>query len=188
MDEKGWDYGEDDEELLEYAMHPTQYEDFKSGKAKKVFLEDLQKRKEGALVDQSQASATPQPVYNLQPKVLNLDVNGEKFKVSVSYDENETITAFLGISLLCGVIAFVFLWIYNISFNSNFRKDKDLIKFITSRSVLLFAMMFSGFHLVFMGVKGWLNPAGWQAGIPPISLIAFTFFAIGFIINLAGRK
>ena len=35
MDEKGWDYGEDDEELLEYAMHPTQYEDFKSGKAKK---------------------------------------------------------------------------------------------------------------------------------------------------------
>jgi len=92
MDEKGWDYGEDDEELFEYAMHPTQYEDFKSGKAKQRFLEDLQKRKESSTVDQEQASTAPQPVYNLQPKVLNLDVNGEKFKVSVSYDENETIT------------------------------------------------------------------------------------------------
>jgi hypothetical protein len=104
------------------------------------------------------------------------------------FDENGTVTAFMGISLLNGVLAFVFLWMYNISFNSNFRKDKDLIEFITSRNVLLFAMAFSGFHLVFMGVKGWLNPAGWQAGIPPISLVAFAFFAIGFLINLVGRK
>ena len=92
MDEKGWDYGEDDEELMEYAMHPSQYEDYKSGKAKKNFLEDLQKRKESEAIVQSQPTATPQPIYDLQPKVLNLDVNGEKFKVSVSYDENETIT------------------------------------------------------------------------------------------------
>lgn len=104
------------------------------------------------------------------------------------FDENGTITAFLGLSLLGGVISFVFLWMYNISFSSNFRKDKDLINFITSRKVLLIAMIFSGFHLLFIGVKGWLNPAGWIAGIPPISLVAFTLFALGYLINLTGRK
>ena len=31
---KGWDTGQDDEELFEYAMHPSQYEAYKSGKAK----------------------------------------------------------------------------------------------------------------------------------------------------------
>jgi len=43
-------------------------------------------------------------------------------------------------------------------------------------------------HLLFMGYKGWMNPAGWHAGIPPISLIAFVAFLIGYMINLIGRK
>lgn len=50
MEENGWERGEDDEELLEFAMHETQYRDYKSGAAKKRFLADLQaaKDKEGA--------------------------------------------------------------------------------------------------------------------------------------------
>ncbi len=50
MDEKGWDYGEDDEELFELAMHERQYLDYRSGIAKERFnkeLEDL-KAKAGA--------------------------------------------------------------------------------------------------------------------------------------------
>ena len=43
MDENGWDYGEDDEELFEFAMHERQYRDFKSGLAKKRFEEELEK-------------------------------------------------------------------------------------------------------------------------------------------------
>ena len=43
MDENGWDYGKDDEELFELAMHPEQYRNYKSGQAKKNFLSDLQK-------------------------------------------------------------------------------------------------------------------------------------------------
>ena len=31
MDENGWDYGQDDEELFELAMHPEQYRNYKSG-------------------------------------------------------------------------------------------------------------------------------------------------------------
>ena len=49
MDENGWDYGQDEEELFELAMHPEQYRNYKSGQAKKNFLADLQKAKDAAL-------------------------------------------------------------------------------------------------------------------------------------------
>ncbi len=46
MEEKGWDVGEDEEELFEYAMHPTQYIDYKSGAAKKNFERELEAKKQ----------------------------------------------------------------------------------------------------------------------------------------------
>ena len=49
MDDNGWDYGEDDEELFELAMHDRQYRDYKSGIAKKRFLDDLQRAKDAAM-------------------------------------------------------------------------------------------------------------------------------------------
>ena len=49
MDENGWDYGKDNEELFELAMHPEQYRAFKSGQAKKQFQADLQKAKDAKL-------------------------------------------------------------------------------------------------------------------------------------------
>ena len=49
MDENGWDYGQDDEELFELAMHPEQYRNYKSGQAKKNFLADLQKAKDARM-------------------------------------------------------------------------------------------------------------------------------------------
>ena len=48
MDENGWDYGQDDEELFELAMHDRQYRDYKSGLAKERFNSDLEKAKEVA--------------------------------------------------------------------------------------------------------------------------------------------
>lgn len=48
MEENGWERGEDDEELVEFAMHETQYRDYKSGAAKKRFLADLQAAKDKA--------------------------------------------------------------------------------------------------------------------------------------------
>lgn len=48
MDENGWDYGQDDEELFELAMHDRQYRDYKSGLAKERFKADLEKEKEKA--------------------------------------------------------------------------------------------------------------------------------------------
>lgn len=104
------------------------------------------------------------------------------------FEQNGTMTLITGLSMIGGVLAFIFLWIYNVSFNAAFRKDKDLISFITSRKVLLSAMLFSGAHLIFIGYNGWLNPGGWLGGLPPISLIAFTFFFVGYMINLFGRE
>ena len=49
MEENGWEYGPDDEELYELAMHPEQYRPFKSGMAKKNLLADIQKMKDKKL-------------------------------------------------------------------------------------------------------------------------------------------
>ncbi|MFC2265815.1 MAG: oxaloacetate decarboxylase, partial [Prevotella conceptionensis] len=49
MDDNGWEYGQDDEELFELAMHPEQYRNYKSGQAKKNFLADLQKAKDAKM-------------------------------------------------------------------------------------------------------------------------------------------
>ena len=60
MDENGWEYGKDDEELFELAMHPEQYRNYKSGQAKKNMLADLQKAKDaqlGAKVSPEEAAA-----------------------------------------------------------------------------------------------------------------------------------
>ncbi|NDV69123.1 biotin/lipoyl-containing protein [Dysgonomonas sp. 25] len=48
MDELGWEYGEDDEELFEFAMHDRQYRDYKSGLAKERFNKELEAAKEKA--------------------------------------------------------------------------------------------------------------------------------------------
>ena len=46
MQKNGWERGEDDEELFEFAMHESQYRDYKSGVAKERFLKDLQAAKD----------------------------------------------------------------------------------------------------------------------------------------------
>jgi len=104
------------------------------------------------------------------------------------FEADGTLTLLAGLSMLGGVLAFVVLWAYNLSFQTFLREDQAFIRFITSRNFLLFAMIFAGAHLVFMGYEGWLNPSGWQGGIPPVSLVAFAFFAAGYVVNLFGRK
>lgn len=42
MEENGWERGQDDEELFEFAMHEKQYRDYKSGAAKERFDKELE--------------------------------------------------------------------------------------------------------------------------------------------------
>ena len=78
MDEKGWEYGPDDEELFEYAMHPPQYEDYKSGKAEAKFKEALEKKR-----NESQLSIGD--VEN-RPKTVSIEVDGKKYEVKLDWE------------------------------------------------------------------------------------------------------
>lgn len=81
MDENGWDYGQDDEELLEFAMHERQYRDYKSGVAKERFNADLEKEKEKA--------GAPIVVVRPVVEVPNFDVE----EVSKKYPNSQPIQA-----------------------------------------------------------------------------------------------
>ena len=102
--------------------------------------------------------------------------------------EDGTLTMLGGLSMLAGIIAFVILWGYNMSFQTFLREDKAFIQFITSRKFLIVALLFGALHIIFMGYEGWLKPGGWHGSLPPISLVAFAFFSVGYVINLFGRE
>ena len=104
------------------------------------------------------------------------------------FQPDGTLTLLAGLSMLGGILAFVVLWAYNLSFQTHLREDKAFIQFITSRRFMLVAMILGGAHLFFMGYEGWLNPSGWHGGIPPVSLVAFAFFVAAYVINLLGRE
>lgn len=77
MKEEGWDEGQDQEELFEFAMHERQYRDYRSGVAKQRFnteLEDL-KKKAGAPV------IVTRPVVEMPE--IDIDVYAEKYPHAV---------------------------------------------------------------------------------------------------------
>lgn len=75
MKENGWELGQDDEELFEYAMHPVQYEAYKSGKAKAEFEADLAKRK----------AAEAAPAAADLPKTITVNVGGTNYQLEIAY-------------------------------------------------------------------------------------------------------
>ena len=87
MKENKWEVGQDDEELFEYAMHPAQYEAYKSGKAKEDFLEDVVKRR---------AEKDKSPEEDAKPKTLTVQVDGQAYRVTVAYGDAELPVASAG--------------------------------------------------------------------------------------------
>jgi pyruvate carboxylase subunit B len=88
MTDKGWDPGQDDEELFEYAMHPTQYEAYKSGDAKEKFEADLMIRRIKPISSIPTASTS-----QILPQILNVEVKGEKYEVKISYPDGASTTS-----------------------------------------------------------------------------------------------
>jgi pyruvate carboxylase subunit B len=78
MEANGWELGEDDEELFEYSMHPSQYEAYKSGKAKADFEADLAKRK---------AAKNAPAAGAAMPETITVSVNGQNYKVNIAYGD-----------------------------------------------------------------------------------------------------
>ncbi len=86
-----WDVGEDEEELLEYAMHPSQYEAYRSGQAKEQFSTDLAKRK-AAKAAPAPKVATSTPLAT--PKDLTITVDGKAYRVSIDYGQDSNREAY----------------------------------------------------------------------------------------------
>lgn len=76
MKEKGWDLGLDDEELFEYAMHPAQYLNYKSGKAKADFEADIAKKKA-----ETEIKNIPSKI---EPQTIIVEFEGSKYSVDIS--------------------------------------------------------------------------------------------------------
>jgi len=82
MQRKGWHAGPDDEELLEYALHPREYERYKSGEAKADFEKDLAKQRGGAPPPQQVAPTPP-----ARPSQMTITIDGKAYQVTVAYGE-----------------------------------------------------------------------------------------------------
>ena len=93
MKENGWEFGPDDEELFELAMHPAQYRAYKNGTAKTSFEADVAKRKSEkeepakpvAVAMSSEVNGATELSW---PKAIRVDVNGEIFDVKISYSDD----------------------------------------------------------------------------------------------------
>ena len=83
MEENGWEPGKDEEELLEFSLHKTQYIDFKSGKAKRNFDKDVLRKKSDKKHDHI-------PTFP-NPKIVEiLEINNEKYEVEYKIENDES--------------------------------------------------------------------------------------------------
>ena len=92
MKKNNWATGKDDEELFELAMHPEQYRAYKSGDARKYFLDDLKKKRaKSDESDFSEIADAPKVIAsgnNFQPKTIIVNVDNEEYVVNISYPQN----------------------------------------------------------------------------------------------------
>jgi len=82
MDEIGWPFGEDDEELLEYVLHKDQYMDYKSGKAKENFNTILANNRNKINNEINESK-------NEVSKTTILDIHGSKYNVEYTINNSE---------------------------------------------------------------------------------------------------
>ena len=92
MDENGWEYGPDDEELYELGMHPEQYRIFKTGQAKKNFLADLQKAKDAKLG----SKLTPEQLAEFKHAKADAVVAPVKGEIYWEFEAAPTVEPYIG--------------------------------------------------------------------------------------------
>ena len=85
MEELNWEFGEDDEELFEFAMHDRQYRDYKSGAAKQKFEAEFEKVKQAAEQPQAPAPApAPQAPVSKTDELMKKYPNAHPIVAPVS--------------------------------------------------------------------------------------------------------
>ena len=91
-------------------------------------------------------------------------------------------------SMLFGVLTFVWLWLYNISFKVHQEGDRAFQQLVTSRGSLLVGALLAAGHVGVMGYRAWFQPGTWSGGMPPITLVAFAALLLALITNIRGRR
>jgi pyruvate carboxylase subunit B len=76
MEELGWDRGQDDEELFEFAMHDKQYREFKSGEAKRRFNKELEEKIAAKMQGSAGAKVDAQKLLHPNAEPLKAPVAG----------------------------------------------------------------------------------------------------------------
>ena len=104
------------------------------------------------------------------------------------FTDEHSLTAIGSWSMLLGVLSFVWLWLYNISFKAPQEADKPLLDLISSRGSLILVGLLAAGHVTVMGFNGWLSPGSWAGGMPPITLVAFAIYLPALLIGLRGRR
>jgi len=86
MEENGWDFGPDEEELFEYAMHERQYLDYKSSAAKKNFEKELEsaKNQTNVQVVVKEAKVSQSPKEELIANTLQKEPDAKPVTATVS--------------------------------------------------------------------------------------------------------
>ena len=83
MKELGWNRGQDDEELFEFAMHDKQYREYKSGLAKEQFNKELAQKRGVAAAPQAAPDATAKNEDELAAVAYALYLAGKKPKAGI---------------------------------------------------------------------------------------------------------
>lgn len=79
MVENGWDFGPDDEELFEFAMHERQYRDYKSGVAKERFEKDLIRLRDEKLARQKVSAEDLKAIKRAKYVAVTAPASGQVF-------------------------------------------------------------------------------------------------------------
>lgn len=107
MTREGWDFGQDDEELFELAMHDRQYRDYKSGVAKERFYADLNKLKDAKMAEQGLSPEDIKAVKRAKYVAVTAPASGQVFW-DVDMDDRSAMpmegTPFAAGSQLCFVM------------------------------------------------------------------------------------
>ena len=65
MKKNNWDLGKDEEELLEFSLHKTQYIDYKNGEAKKKLINDISSKKQSEVLVKESVSENKKEIITI---------------------------------------------------------------------------------------------------------------------------
>jgi len=117
-------------------------------------------------------------IHILLSLILMSPVNYSKL-----YSDSGSFSAFGGISLTSGAIAFTFLLIYIF-----YENNKPFQTIFQKRGITAISSLLPLIHLSFLGFSGWITPQKWQGGMPPITLLSFIFYLIGYLILIIKKR